>query len=170
MQLSYGQTLNTSWKADLAKQIEEFKNCSGASNQCYKHIGQALKSVYSIDDFYSKKDGRYLTSTEIVGFLENNSKWEKIGNAIDQANLDVAQKNANEKVAVVAVYMGENNLGNVSLILPGNTSPSGSWGFSVPNSACMFMNNPGRSYMDKGLSYAFTRSMIRKVNFYKRVY
>ena len=109
-----------------------------------------------------------MTGTEITEFLENSSQWTKIGFAYTQQNLTKAQELANSGKAVVAIYIGEDNLGHVSIILPGELTTSGSWGLKVPNSASFFMNTPQQSYLNKPLSYAFTRNMIKNVIIYSR--
>ena len=82
--------------------------------------------------------------------------------------MNTAQELANNKTAVVAVYMKSDQDGHVSIILPGQLNPSGSWGFSVPNSASFFVNDPNKSYIGKGLSYAFTKSMLKDVVLFAR--
>ncbi len=171
---SYGQSINNSWKQDLSEQLQEFKSCENAPvngvNPCTAFVGDMLKTVYKINDFYSQSSGRHMLVSEIAKFLKETNKWELLGHAYEQQALDNAQSYANSKKAIVAVYLNKDNLGHVSLIIPGELKPSGSWGFNVPNSASFFLSTPENSYVGKGLSYAFTRSMLKEVLLYGRNY
>jgi len=170
--ITFSQSLNQNWSDDLSQAVEEFKNCKNSGNSnvnpCSKYIGASLKTVYNVNDFYSDELNRYLTGTEIVKFLKSSSTWSEIGPAYTQENLDKAQETANSGKAVLAVYLGEDQLGHVSIILPGDQTASGSWGLKVPNSASFFMHSPQRSYLNKTLSYAFTRNMIKSIVIYSR--
>ena len=169
---TYAQNLNQKWAEGLSVEIDEFKKCRNTGEQtinpCSKSIGKSFDLVYGVNDFFNREKSRYLTGTEINEFLQNSSKWTKIGLAFSQENLSKAQELANAGKAVLAIYMGEDNMGHVSIILPGELTASGSWGLKVPNSASFFINNPQQSYSDKALSYAFTRNMIKGVLIYSR--
>ena len=168
------QEVNPNWKTELASSVESFKSCTGEVvnyvDPCSKFAGESVNTVYKVNDFYSQDRKRYLTGSEIAGFLAESAKWSKLGAASSQETLNAAQKAANENKAVVAVFADAQGIGNMALILPGSTNPSGSWGLSVPNSAAFFMNSKGRSYSDKGLSYAFSKSMLEQVIIYVRSY
>jgi len=165
----FAQNLNQNWNEELTNELAAFKQCKpGDEDPCSNSIGESFNIVYKVKDFYSSASGRYMTGTEIDNFLQSSSQWTKLGIGYDQAVLTKAQELANSKKAVLAVYMGEDNLGHVSIILPGELTTSGSWGLKVPNSASFFMNSPQRSYVNKALSYAFTRNMIKDVVLYSR--
>ncbi len=89
------------------------------------------------------------------------SRWDR---PIHRASLTQAQQLANEKKAVVAVYQNANSVGHVALVLPGNLEASGSWGLSVPNAASFFLPEPSRSFVNKGLSFAFTQEYAERRN------
>lgn len=168
----HGQSLNTQWQQELNNSLQQFKNCENVPvngiNPCNKFVGGMLKTVYNINDFYSQESGRYMRVSEIAEFLKDNQQWQLLGHAYEQQALDQAQNHANTKKAVVAVYLDTDNIGHVSLIIPGELKPSGSWGFNVPNSASFFLSQPENSYVGKGLSYAFKRNMIKEVLLYAR--
>lgn len=169
----FAQNINANWHTELTKSVEESKNCHNTQsinyNPCSKYIGESLDIVYGLKDFYSKDLNRNMTGTEIIKYLKTNDSWVTIGPAYDQSSLDQAQKLSNSGNAVVAVYLDKDKLGNVSIILPGEQSASGSWGLKVPNSVAYFVNTPQKSYLNKGLSYAFNRNMIKDVIIYKKV-
>ena len=169
---AHAQTFNENWKTDLTKLVGAFKTCQGTIEQnynpCSKYSGESLKVVYGLDDFFSTDLDRYLTGTEIIRFLESSSQWNKSGMASDQEVLDAAQNAANEKKAVVAVHTDEDGFGHIALILPGELTPSGLWKMSVPNCSSFFMNSPGSSFSGKGLSYAFSRTMMNDIIIYTR--
>ncbi|MBL6446608.1 hypothetical protein JMN32_09820 [Fulvivirga sp. 29W222] len=171
--LSFAQTVNSNWEQDLSKSMEAFSNCEsagGSSSECYKYLGQSINTVYKINDFYSKESGRYMSPNEIADFVSNEGKWELLGHAYDKNALNKAQDYANSKKATIAVYKGEDGQGHVALILPGDLQASGSWGIKVPNSASFFLSNYKKSYIGKGLSYAFTKDMLKDVVVYSRKY
>jgi hypothetical protein len=169
---SFAQNLNQKWSEELSTEVDAFKKCRNDDEQtinpCSKSIGESFNMVYRVNDFFIKNEARYMTGTEISEFLQTSSQWTKIGFAYTQENLTKAQELANSGKAALAIYMGEDNLGHVSIILPGELTPSGSWGLKVPNSASFFINSPQQSYLNKTLSYAFTRNMIKGVILYAR--
>ena len=171
---SLSQSMNSNWKQDLNIDLQKFKSCENTAdsgiNPCNKFVGSMLKTVYKVNDFYSQTTGRYMLVSEIAKFLEENKQWKLLGHAYEQGALSQAQDYANAKKAAVAVYLDSENIGHVSLILPGELKLSGSWGFNVPNSASFFLNQPENSYIGKGLSYAFKRNMIKEVLLYARSY
>lgn len=170
--VSFGQTVNSNWKQELAQSLEAFINCEDSENnkQCYKYLGQSVNTVYKVNDFYSKESGRYMLPNEIADFVSNGSKWELLGPAYDKNALDKAQSYANAKKATIAVYKAADGQGHVALILPGDLQASGSWGLKVPNSASFFLSDHQKSYVGKGLSYAFTKDMLKDVVVYGRKY
>jgi hypothetical protein len=111
-----------------------------------------------------------MTVNEVTGFLKQSSAWESLGPAYTQSTLTQAQQMANEKKAVVAVYQNANSVGHMALIIPGQLEASGSWGLNVPNAASFFLPEPSRSFVNKGLSFAFTKNMLKDVTIYVRKY
>lgn len=174
LSVSGAQTINTNWKQDLSKDMVEFKACDNSSysgvNPCNKFIGMSLATVYQVNDFYSARDKRHMLVGEIAGFLKSSEQWTLLGFAYDQKALNSAQQYANSNKAVVAVYLNEEGLGHMSLITPGDLMPSGTWGFRVPNSVSFSVIHPEKSYIDKGLSYAFEKQHIKHVLIYGRNY
>ena len=171
---SVGQSLNGNWEKDLMNSFNKFLDCTSTTETgletCGVYTGESLSTVYQLKDFYSKSQGRYLVATEIAKFLEENKQWTVLGHAYEQTALVEAQKQANEKKAVVAVYLDDDGLGHTALILPGELQQSGSWRMRVPNSSSFFATQPDKSYVGKGLSYAFVKNMIKDVLIYARKY
>ncbi len=165
----HAQSINSQWRKELSSALEDFVKCR-ESGACSSFVGESLKRVYNINDFYSSSEKRYLRSSEISDLIKGDRKWTLLGRSFDQSALEEAQKNANAKKAVVAVYRSENGLGHVVLIVPGALTPSGSWGLNVPNAASFPATDPEKSFVDKGLSFAFTKSMMKDVFLYVRNY
>ena len=169
---AYSQSLNSNWKHDLNTKLQAFKACDNTTvtgiNPCNWYVGDALTTVYKINDFYSKEQGRHMLVSEISEFLKDSKQWTLLGRAYEQKALDEAQKYANASKAVVAIYLNEEGLGTLSLILPGELKPSGTWELKVPNSASFLTSEPGKSYVDERLSYAFVRSQMIKILLYVR--
>ncbi|MEQ9437971.1 MAG: hypothetical protein RIG62_02945 [Cyclobacteriaceae bacterium] len=172
--LSHAQTINRNWSSELHEEINQFKSCENTSNigvnSCNAFIGQTLKTIYRVNDFYTSTKGRYMLVSEIQDYLQSDNRWTLLGKGYDQEVLAKAQKLANENKAVVAVYINKSNIGHLAYILPGELQSSGSWGVRVPNSAAFFTTQPEKSYLNKGLSYSFPRTAITEVHLYARKY
>ena len=169
----HAQSVNGNWQQDLNVAMKKFIECESAgsnTSQCYQYMAQSLQTVYQINDFSTGQSGKYMGPNEIADFVKDGGKWEALGPAYDRNVLNKAQEYANAKKAVIAVYKSGETQGHMALILPGDLQISGSWGLKVPNSASFFLNNHDRSYIGKGLSYAFTKDMLRHVVVYGRKY
>jgi len=165
------QSVNANWNQDLNSSLKEFLACEGTSQEraeCGHFIGESLSTVYKINDF--AKAGKYMTTNEISDFVKNSNKWKSLGPSYDQATLTKAQELANGKKAVVAVFKNAEGIGHVVVITPGELQTSGSWGLRVPNSVSFFQKDPTKSYVGKGLSFAFARVMMKDITLYAREY
>lgn len=167
---AYSQNGDPAWKKDLEASLQKFVECTetaGEKYECSSFIGEAMSKVYKTDAFYSKKLNRYLRINEISRSMVETG-WTQLGPAYEQNALEQAQKQANANKAVIAVYTTSNGIAHIAVILPGKLQYSGSWGFHVPNAASFVFNDSEKSFIDKGLSYAFTKSMIKDVVLYAR--
>lgn len=167
--VSGAQSLNSNWNSELTEILRQFTACD-ESIDCAEYSGKSLNSVYKVNDFYSTQLDRYMHGIEIVDFLKSSSKWKMLGHAYQQDVLKEAQQHANGKKAVVALYHDGNGSSHVALILPGELQASGSWGLQVPNSASFLLTDPARSYVGKGLSYAFAKHHLKDVVIFTRIY
>jgi hypothetical protein len=166
-----GQSVNSNWKESLSLFLDEFMKCTSSGGApCSKFIGESVQKVYKISDFYAQENERYMTVSEIASFLKNSKQWSLLGPSYQQATLTTAQTYANEKKAVVAVYLNSAGVGHVALIIPGELRPSGSWGLSAPSAASFFPAEPEKSFVDKALSYGFAKNMLKDVLIYGRNY
>lgn len=168
----YGQGVNPNWKPELKANLDKFLQCTatGEKATCSNYIGESLKVVYKIDDFYNKKSGKYMTAGEIAAFLKTSGSWTSLGQSYDQQVLDRAGELANARKAVVAVYNNAAGIGHIVLITPGDMTVSGSWGLKVPAAASFFPIEPAKSFTDKALSFAFSKQMLKDVTLYVRKY
>jgi hypothetical protein len=169
----YGQSLNNNWDRELSSTLQQFISCENAHGdrvECNKYVGESLKTVYNLNDFYSQKLGRHLMVSEIAKMLGESNQWTMLGHGYEQKALSEAQNIANAKKAVVAVYMNAEGIGHLALILPGELQQSGSWGLTVPNSASFQLADPDKSYINKALSYAFAKNHLKDVVLYTRNY
>lgn len=167
--VSGAQSLNTNWSTELSEILRQFTACD-ESIDCAQYSGKSLNSVYKVNDLYSPQQDRYMQGGEIVDFLESSPKWQLLGHAYKQDVLNEAQQHANSKKAVVALYHDNNGASHMALILPGELQASGSWGLQVPNSASFLLADPARSYVGKGLSYAFAKHHLKDVVIFARSY
>lgn len=166
------QSLNPNWNSELKTSLQEFLSCqnSGDAKACTRFLGESLQTVYKVNDFYSHKSGRYMGVGEIASFLKTSKQWSQLGHAYEQDILLKAQDQANAKKAVVALYMNEAGIGHVVAITPGKVQRSGSWGLDVPNAASFFAMQPEKSFVDKGLAFAFSKTMLKDIVIYTRNY
>lgn len=174
LNVSSGQSINPNWKKEMNTLLEQFLSCTSASPDnnydCSSYISESLAKIYKIGNIYNDKAKRYKLMNEIAPGIEESSQWTLIGNAYEQQTLDQAQTLANANKAVVAVYKTTEGVKHIAVVLPGELQFSGTWGFKVPNSASFVLSEPSKSYVEKGLSYAFTRSMIKDVKLYSKNY
>lgn len=167
------QTINPNWNQEVNTALQEFLACQADGTQkpeCSKFIGESLNLVYKVNDFYADKASKYMSASEISDFLKTSTQWKAIGQSYDQDVLKKAQEHANAKKAVVAVYRNAAGVGHVALITPGELQASGSWGLNVPNAVSFFQKEPTKSFVNKGLSYAFAKAMMKDVTIYIREY
>jgi hypothetical protein len=169
-----GQSLNTNWEKDLTVLMDQFMSCTSSSSDSYSCsalITESVAKVYKLNNaLYSEKSKRYLHLKEVSQQLAEASQWTLLGHAYEQKALTEAQDMANAKKAVIAVYTTTEGVSHVAVILPGELQYSGTWGFQVPNSASFVLSEPSKSYVNKGLSYAFARNMIKDVKLYGKKY
>lgn len=170
----HGQSINANWQKDLNVAMEELKKCENTNtvgvSSCNHFLGNALKQIYKIDDFYSSPDERHMLAHEIAEFLKNSEKWTLLGYGFEQKALTEAQRLANDNKAVVAAYVSDQGVGHVAYIVPGDMRLSGIWGIQVPNSASLFPSDPSKSYVSKPLSYSFEGTQVKRVLIYARNY
>lgn len=160
------QTISSDWESKLGVILSNFKSCMEQSENtaCRSTIGKSIKEIYSINDFQNSG-----TALEIANSIESKGNWKNLGQAYNQEVLTQAQKLANQKKPVLAVYKGEEDLAaHVVLILPGDLEPSGSWGLQVPMVASFFTHQPEKSFVDKTLAYAFSKTMLLRIELYAR--
>ena len=169
--VAYGQGINNTWKTEMNSSLQQFLNCQNTSagkSECIQYMGESLKKIYKINDFYSTRSGRYMSASEISSFLKESDKWKLIGPSYEQKTLASAQELANSGKAVVAVFMNSAGIGHVVVITPGQLQQSGSWGLNVPNVVSFFPNQPDKSFVDKGLSFAFGKNLMKDILIYGR--
>ena len=169
--VGYGQGINNAWKTELNSSLQQFFNCQNSAagkTECLQFMGESVKKIYKVNDFYSIKSGRYMNATEISSFLKESDKWKVIGPTYEQKTLTAAQELANSGKAVVAVYMNSAGIGHMVVITPGQLQSSGSWGLNVPNVVSFFPSQPDKSFVDKGLSFAFGKNLIKDILIYGR--
>ena len=170
---SYSQSLNNSWKQELTSSLQQFLNCDSPSENgadCNQFMGESLNKIYRINDFYSQRSGRYMVASEVSTYLKESDNWTLLGHCYEQKTLATAQRLANSKKAVVAVYINAAGIGHVVIITPGQLQTSGSWGLDVPNAVSFFPRQPEKSFVDKGLSFAFGKNLMKDILIYSRNY
>lgn len=135
------------------------------TSPCNTFAGRGLDAIYGVTDFKSG-DG-YLTANGIADYLASSSQWAALGALFDADNNLCAQALANKAYPVVAVLKGAEH-GHIALVIPGDLGQSGSWGFSVVNSASFRLNEPGKAYVNGKISLAFSPENAKNALLYYR--
>ena len=154
----------------LAKQAEriysEFLSCSQETNyRCRTYTSELISTVYDIENL--KTSTGFMSNALLAQHIEKSEDWTLMGPAYRSEVLAKAQEMANEDKAVVAVYKDEiGQLMHVAVVLPGELTASGTWGMQVPNSVSLAVYDSDHSYLNKGLSYAFKKHMLLRVEIY----
>jgi hypothetical protein len=104
---------------------------------CNIYTATLLHKLYGVDPgLFKHKNGDWLSANEIAARASIEGKFNAIGPALNQGNLDRASYLATIGKPVIAVYYSETGHGHISLLLPGLNagapSRSGSWGMWVP--------------------------------------
>jgi hypothetical protein len=104
---------------------------------CNIYTATLLHKLYGVDpSLFQHKNGSWLSANEIAARASIEGKFNAIGPALDQGNLDKASYLATIGKPVIAVYYSETGHGHISLLLPGlnagAASRSGSWDMWVP--------------------------------------
>ncbi|MEM8568543.1 MAG: hypothetical protein AAGF85_18950 [Bacteroidota bacterium] len=165
---AFAQTITSNWQNKLETALSDFKSCMAQNDNisCKSAVGESIKSIYNINDFYNNG---HATAMEIANAIDNKTTWKKLGQAYNQEVLTQAQELANSKKPVLAVYKGEDGItAHVVMILPGELQPSGSWNLRVPTVASFFTHEPEKSFVDKSLAYAFSKTMLLRIELYAR--
>lgn len=159
------------WEETLNQTLQDFKTCMSTENKtvCQTYTASAIKQVYSINDFYQAATKSDMAPIEIQQFITTSSKWKKLGQAFEPEVLSKAQELCNAGKPVLVILKGDSPAdAHVSLVLPGDLQMSGSWGMRVPNVAAFFTHNPANSFVNKSISYAYTKGMILQLEVYAR--
>lgn len=162
---------NQSWKNSLNKTLSEFKSCMSTESKlkCDGYTSLAIRQVYNIKEFKNKADQSDMSPYEIQQYVSKSSEWVKLGPAYNSETLIKAQQLSNEGKPVIVVLEDESQADvHVSVVLPGELQSSGSWGMKVPSVSAFFTHNPGNSFVDKSISYAYTKSMMLRLQVYTK--
>ncbi len=159
------------WETTLNQTLQDFKTCMSSENKtvCQTYTAKAIKQVYNINDFFQASSKSDMTPVEIQEFITSSSKWTKLGQAFKPEVISKAQELCNAGKPVLVILKGEDSAdAHVSIVLPGELQTSGSWGMRVPNVSAFFTHNPSNSFVNKSISYAYTKGMILQLEIYAR--
>lgn len=137
--------------------LVEFLHCKSSKEnvrECKYFTAKAICDFYEIDDF--KKGDTYVNYEEMHDIILGKlGTWRLIGKALDQKNLDEAQRTANNGQATVAIS-SKSKYGHVAIIVPGTQQKAGKWNkLNVPLCASFFMVSRPDSFIEKHLGYAW---------------
>jgi hypothetical protein len=167
--LAMSQTQN--WEQTLNQSMNEFKSCMSAEDKtvCQTYTAKAIKQVHKINDFYNATSKTDMSPFEIQEFIKESANWTLVGPAYKSETLVKAQELCNSGKVVLVVLKGDSPADtHVSLVLPGDLQNSGSWAMRVPNVSAFFTHNPDNSFVNKSISYAYTKSMMLQLEVYSR--
>ncbi len=166
------QAQSSNWQKSLQQELEEFKTCMNQSENgdCRTVLSRSVKAVYNVNDFYNAQSGGYLTLQAMGAELEKTDEWKSLGFAYNQDALNEGQKAANGNKPVLAVYRDEDGEAlHAVMLLPGELQASGSWNLKVPKVASFFTHEPEKSFIDKTMAYAFSKTMLLRIELYARI-
>ncbi len=169
VQFSFAQ--DDTLKASLNQTLTDFKNCMSSESKtvCEGYTSKALIQVFNISDFYNSTNQKEMSPFEIQQFVSKSSQWTKLGSVYQVDVLTKAQELSNAGKAVIVILEDDSPTNvHVSIVLPGNLQTSGSWGRRVPSVAAFFTHDPDKSFVDKSISYAYTKNMMLKLQVYAR--
>ena len=166
-----GRAQGANWEQTLNQTMGEFKTCMSSEdkNVCQTYTARAIRQVYKINDFYNSSSKTDMSPFEIQEFVKGSSNWTDVGQAYKSETLIKAQELSNSGKAVLVVLKGNTPAdAHVSLLLPGELQNSGSWAMRVPNVSAFFTHNPDNSFVNKSISYAYTKGMMLNLEIYAR--
>lgn len=161
----------TNWETTLNQALSDFKTCMTTEDKvvCQTYTAKIINQFYSIPDFKNASSKNDMTPVEMQSFISTSSKWTKLGEAFQPDVFSKAQELCNAGKLVLVVLEGGNPAdAHVSLMLPGRLQTSGSWGMRVPNVAAFFTHKPDHSFVNKSISYAYTKGMLLQLAVYTR--
>ncbi|HYG65297.1 MAG TPA: hypothetical protein VEL74_22135 [Thermoanaerobaculia bacterium] len=153
--------------------LHEFLQCTKEApvadrSPCNWFTAKAIQRLWGVKDFQrAGKPGEYLTANEIADFVAGSRCWERLGTAADDETLELAAREANAGLPVVAVYKAQPH-GHVALVTRGPVQHSGTWKSNVPMSASFLLDDPQASYVSGPLSKAFGPAKRPAVALYAR--
>lgn len=159
------------WEGTFKQILTDFNDCmsTGDKTDCQTYTAKTIRQVYNINDFYSTSSKSDMTPYEMMEFVSTSSKWTKLGQAYQREVISKAQELTNAGKVVLVILKGSSPAdAHVSLVLPGDLQTSGSWGMKVPNVAAFFTHNPTNSFVNKSISYAYTKGMMLQLEVYTR--
>lgn len=162
---------SANWEQTLNQTLGEFKTCMANDDKvvCQTYTAKAIRQVYKINDFYNASSKTDMSPFEIQEFVKGSPQWTAVGPAYKSETLVKAQELSNSGKAVLVVLKGDTPAdAHVSLLLPGDLQNSGSWAMRVPNVSAFFTHNPDNSFVNKSISYAYTKSMMLNLEVYAR--
>lgn len=151
----------TAIEAPVAKQsafddnLESFKSCKAQSTKpsdCKTFLAKAICEYYGIADL--KTTEGYLPYDEIPNYVKKSESWEKLGD-FNENTIQLALSKIELKPAIV--FNNNKSYVHVVAVKPGGTvSKSRKWGnVSVPACVSYFATNASKSFVNKGINYAF---------------
>lgn len=167
--LALSQSQN--WEQTLNQNLNDFKGCMTTDDKtvCDGYTAKSIRQVYKINDFYNSSSKTDMSPYEIQEFVRGSANWTAVGPAYKSENLIKAQELSNAGKVVLVVLKGDTPAdAHVSLLLPGELQNSGSWAMRVPNVSAFFTHKPDNSFVNKSISYAYTKGMMLKLEIYSR--
>ncbi len=139
--------------------VLDFQNCKAVSEKrsdCRNKITAFISKVYKLNEFRDAKN-EYVIYDSIRPIISKSQKWKNLGLATHQQNIDAVLKHVNDGGLAIVIDTS-NTYGHVVVIQPGETKKSGSWGMKLPNVLSLANHKPSKSFCNKSLAYAFSKS------------
>ncbi|WP_159090547.1 hypothetical protein [Aquimarina aquimarini] len=148
---------------DFEQEVQNFITCKKAAterNDCRNSITKVITKMHELTEFNDPKLG-YVVYDSIRPIAERSKHWLQLG-TINQESIQQALEHS-ERGGLSLIIDTSETYGHVVMIIPGETTKSGSWGMELPNVLSLTNYKPEKSFYNKSLAYAMQKSDALKI-------
>ncbi len=149
--------------ADIETLVVAYKQCkthASNPNDCKEYAAMAFGKYYGFN--FIGAGNTFLAYDKLHAAITMSNQWDELGNATDQDVLDKAQENANAGIPTIAVSTEGSK--TVAIVVKGEKSHSNSLGLDCPSVAVFRPRKHNKSFVGKGINYAW--SDLTKIKVY----
>lgn len=133
------------------------KSSSSSPGSCKEYIAKSVSEYYGISDLMEA--GNYIDYDKIPDKIAELDSWEKIGD-FTETNIQTALNMLNKFEKPVLIFNVNDSYVHVVALKPnGSLSKSRKWNdITVPSCISYFPTRASKSFINKGINYAFGSS------------